>query len=638
MTKNPFRFRASEQATVQDQFLSLVGPDALDLLPQDLLWDRLVIIESAPGAGKTTIMRLFTPGSLSLLHRIKDQDSYRPLSVHLRRLGVLGDEGPSVIGVLISCREQYATIEDLPIDNQTSIRWFFGLLDARVTLRSLRSILTLNGFVYPDDAHRIEFLPNEQATLLPTITNGAELYTKASDREQRLTASLNSLLGVSDVSSDLLNGLQFPNMLVNSDLVLDGSPLKQRILLMFDDVHELTTEQRRVIRRDLERRELNIGRWIAQRSPAVEPIEPIDFARTEGRDYQEVRIEEWARITKKGQRFFSLLDVISDRRVAQAQIGVDNLASCLLSTLTTDHELARATKARKNAKQSAIENSNNNAKYVEWIDGIIDAEHVSLNPLDCAIDWRKLSIAIRQKQGRKQLQMEIPFSFDELKNWESSSINTAAELFLCKEFGLPYYYGVKRIKQLSSWNIEQFLRVAGDLFEQVLASVTLSRGGIVRLTASQQDTLVRAVSRQRLAALPKEVPFGVDVQRLIMAIGEYCALETFRPTAPYAPGVTGVGISEQDLARLRDASSSPGPTLVQRLSRALASAIANNTLEVRHNVKVKGGTWTVFFLNRLYCPAFDLPLEYSGYKERVGIDQLASWNSFGFGGQSPRLH
>ena len=55
-------------------------------------------------------------------------------------------------------------------------------------------------------------------------------------------------------------------------------------------------------------------------------------------------------------------------------------------------------------------------------------------------------------------------------------------------------------------------------------------------------------------------------------------------------------------------------------------------------MKVKGGVWTVFFLNRLYCPEFDLPLEYGGYKERVGIDRLALWTASGLESQTPRLH
>ena len=638
MAQNPFRLRASEQATIEDQFLSLVGPDVLDLLPRDQLWDRLLIIESAPGAGKTTILRLFTPTSLRLVDRLKEQDAYRLLAEQLTDIGALTDTGPAVVGILVSCREQYATIQDLPIDEHVQSRWFFGLLDARITLLTLRSILALYGLSYPRDAHRVEFRPNDNATVVVEPINGAQLYEKASRAEINLTDSLNSLMGVTDVSADLSSGLQLPRTLHTSDIFVDGARLTQRILLMFDDVHELTLEQRQALRRDLERRELTIARWLAQRSEAVESTEQLAFARTEGRDYSEIRIEEWARTAKRGQRYLGLLDEISNRRILRAQVGVESLESCLMTTLSTDREMERARQARTDAKQQAIDGVNGQQKFDEWVQGTIDADSRTSDSLQAANEWRKLSITMSQRVAKSQLPLDIPLSVSELQDRDSASMRTAAELFIAKEHRLPFYYGIKRIRQLSSWNIEQFLRVAGDLFEQVLASVTLSRGSVSQLTATQQDTLIRAVSRRRLSVLPKEVPYGGDVRRLVTAIGEFCQIETYRPNAPYAPGVTGVGISEADVTRLREAAESSKQTPLQRLSRVLASAIANNVLEVRPNVNVKGGVWTVFFLNRLYCPEFELPLEYSGYKERVGIDRLALWTASGLESQTLRLH
>lgn len=265
MAQNPFRLRASEQAISDDQFLSLVVPLVLDMLPKDQMWDRLLIIESAPGAGKTTILRLFTPSSLRLLERLRSQDAYRLLFDRMQGLEILAPQGPTVTGVLINCREQYATIQDLPIDAPTQIRWFFGLLDARITLLILRSMLTLHGFSYPADAFRIEFRPNNRATLLTKPMIGSQLYDKASEAERVLTDSLNSLVGARNVSSYLLNSLQVPRFLSTSDVFLDGARLAERILLMFDDVHELAYEQRRALRRDLEQRDLTVARWIAQR-------------------------------------------------------------------------------------------------------------------------------------------------------------------------------------------------------------------------------------------------------------------------------------------------------------------------------------------------------------------------------------
>ena len=125
MADNRFRLRASEQAISDEQFLSFIGPDVLELLPKDQLWDRLLILESAPGGGKTTILRLFVPTALRLLERIGTQEEYRPLFSQLKGLGVLDAQGhPTVIGVIISCREQYATIQDVPLEESIQIRWY----------------------------------------------------------------------------------------------------------------------------------------------------------------------------------------------------------------------------------------------------------------------------------------------------------------------------------------------------------------------------------------------------------------------------------------------------------------------------------------------------------------------------------
>jgi hypothetical protein len=619
-----------------DQFLSLIGPMVLDMLPKDQLWDRLVVIESAPGAGKTTILRLFTPTSLRLLERLGRQEAYRPLYDRLKQLEILTPHGPTVIGVLINCREQYATIQDLPFDSPMQIRWFFGLLDARITLLTLRSILSLQGLSYPDDVVRIEFRPNDRATVPALPITGSQLYEKASEAEKVLTDSLNSLVGARNISAYTLNNLQTPKSFSTSDIYLDAVRLPQRLLFMFDDVHELAHEQRRALRRELEQRDLAVARWIAQRSQAVEPVELLNFAKTEGRDFAYVPIEEWARGARgRGGRFFDLLDEIGNRRAQRAQIGVESFESCLSNLLGASHLFERGKDARDKAKEQALSLASGRQQFSEWVDKETSAAEETLNPFEAALRWRKLAIMIERQARKQQLRLDIPLPSSQLEERETSDIQTAAELFLAKEHRLPFYYGMKRIRQLSSWNIEQFLRVAGDLFEQILVSATLSRSSNSQLTAAQQDTLLRTVSQRRLSALPREVPYGADVQKLVRAIGAFCQEETYRPTAPYAPGVTGVGISTADGDRLREAAESVGDGSLQRLSRAISSAIANNVLEVRPDVNVKGGTWTVFYLNRLYCPVFELPLEYSGFRERITLDDLVAWLTQGFQSQRP---
>ena len=90
--RNPFTVRTSEQAS-DEQYLAFFSSRIVDILPADELWDRLILLASPPGAGKTTLMRLFTPSSLLAIHRARTPD-LRELVTRLERLGALSEDGP----------------------------------------------------------------------------------------------------------------------------------------------------------------------------------------------------------------------------------------------------------------------------------------------------------------------------------------------------------------------------------------------------------------------------------------------------------------------------------------------------------------------------------------------------------------
>src|ERR1035437_8477645 len=73
-SRNPFRLRASESIEVDALFVRLFGPGALEQLKDTNPLEGLHIIRSAPGGGKTTLLRLFTPGPLLHLHAQRAQD------------------------------------------------------------------------------------------------------------------------------------------------------------------------------------------------------------------------------------------------------------------------------------------------------------------------------------------------------------------------------------------------------------------------------------------------------------------------------------------------------------------------------------------------------------------------------------
>src|SRR5437867_1952856 len=130
--RNPFRLRASEHIESDATFLRLFEPAMLDLLPKEQLWERVRILRSAPGGGKTSLMRLFTPSVLLTLHAYRTREDCKELYGRMQDLGVIGESGPRLLGIMLSCSRNYATLSDMEIDDARRERLLFGLLNARV--------------------------------------------------------------------------------------------------------------------------------------------------------------------------------------------------------------------------------------------------------------------------------------------------------------------------------------------------------------------------------------------------------------------------------------------------------------------------------------------------------------------------
>jgi len=82
--RNPFRLRASEHLKSDRDFVRLFCPGVLDTLGVEGLWDLPRVIRSAPGAGKTSLLRLFTPSALLAVHGLRADDEVKDLFKRLR--------------------------------------------------------------------------------------------------------------------------------------------------------------------------------------------------------------------------------------------------------------------------------------------------------------------------------------------------------------------------------------------------------------------------------------------------------------------------------------------------------------------------------------------------------------------------
>lgn len=638
--QNLFRLRYTEQQKDSAAFLRTFGVGMLDVLPDaETAWNRLVVIRSAPGAGKTSILRLLAPEALvSVLMNEGREESIKALHDALTEIGVLG-VGLERLGIMISVGRDYKTLLDLGPDGTGNQKIFFKLLDARILTRAVESVLTAAGLNYPADANRVDFVISPTAggeaareaiaqmlvdeTIGDTL-NGQQLLDAARAKERNVLSLLDSLLPVEWDNERGHSRMYSVPLLGNVEIRVDGATQTYQPVLMFDDVHDLAVDQRAALYEQLLDRSATIGRWIAERKSAV-PHDELLIGTTQGRDYELVILEEalmtGARGGRTSPRLDRILGMIANARAAMplSSAGVAEPFTSLLGVQETDS--ARYLDASQAAETDTRALAEQHPNYREWIREL-ESRTRSLSHIDRAIAWRERRILMERDISRSQPTLfDLEVGPERAQELSSPQTMLAARLFVSKEGRLPYYYGPETIADLASRNVEQYLGIAGDLFEIMGSAVTLRRGA--RLSPAEQDQRIRRSSQLLWEAVPRRVEDGRDVLALLHLIADRARVETFRSTAPYAPGVTGAGIGISERAALF-ASQVDDRSPRSRLARAIGSAVANNLLEMSTEpTKTKGREWAVLYLNRLLCPHFDLPLQRGGWREQ-SIAKLAT--------------
>src|SRR6266851_3295968 len=196
-SRNPFRLRASESIESDGTFLRLFGPGMLDLLAPGEEWDKPQVFRSAPGGGKTSLLRLFTPGVLSTLYAQRRVEDLKELWDRMTSLGVVDEDGPKLLGVYLSCARNYATLDDIELELARKDRVLFGLLNARVALGCLRTALQLHGLSYPEDVEQITVASPDATGLADfrSITSGKDLFEWAVSHEANICDAIDSFGG-----------------------------------------------------------------------------------------------------------------------------------------------------------------------------------------------------------------------------------------------------------------------------------------------------------------------------------------------------------------------------------------------------------------------------------------------------------
>jgi hypothetical protein len=618
---NPFLERMSERTTSDQEFVRLFSPKILERLADDAFLGGIHIFRSPPGGGKTTLLRAFTPTALRAFWNAarvsKMNEAYSGL---VARQLVHEQDGPQVLGVLLSCSSGYADLPPGADFNREGL--FRALFDCRVVLRSLRSLAALLGLGALEQLDLVGLGYDRMGTdlkVIPAVTSALDLMQWAEHRERSVYEHLDSMgtdedaSAVTDVRFEGLLWLQLVRF------TIEGKSVAPKRLLMVDDVHKLRRKQRSLLIEEFVELRPTIPVWLAERNIVLGEVLLSQGAR-ERREVREYSLENmWSSVGNRGQhQFIEFAQNILDRRLdAQSVIPPGSFSTYMRSHLQEEDVRDEVRKA-SNAFRAEVVQLRTKQRYVEWLakaDELVAHENI-----ESVRDLYVTRILLMRDELKRQLTLDLaPLSSDDLEQRDNSQVQSAAELFFHDEWKVPFYYGFERLCILATNNVEELLVLAAALYEGLKAKQARRRPELL-LSPHEQEKLLREVAKRRRDFIPKNHTEGRRAQRLLDAVGSFCRERTFLPNAPYAPGVTGIRLSVTEFGKL-DSNIQQCVTL----KRVLTECVAENLLVARQSAASTARlAGTIFYLNRALCAHFNLPLQMGGWQD-VTIETLSEW-------------
>lgn len=623
---NPFYTRASDNIDSEEKFIKLFSPEALSIFKEHPVWNAVNVLRSSPGGGKTTLLRMFTPKILSSIKSGKTHDDHsRELFNAFTELGVFNEKGDiQVASALTSFTNQYSTLEYLDLTEPHKIRLFCSLLNTRIILGVLKSIAFTKQLNYPNELHRITFV-EEQNLNLPThlrdVMDGYVLYEWATNEEEKISDQIDSIYpeAAEGKSVDSFYSL---DLLAPSNLKLDNQPLGLKIVAMLDDVHNLSATQRDYLVKAIIDKRPMVNTWISERLKALTMDELLSEGSTQGRDINIITLENYW--SKRHIQFEKFAKSVANRRVEIAFENNSDFVSFLSTKMSTKYN-SIIKDALQTVESRIKQKYSNNNKYKPWINSI---EGLDEDEYDKLVEWRALEILIYRDAHKPQQ----TFAFDdleveELEHQNGNDVKVAAQLFLHDEFKIPFYYGFSTVCRLASSNIEQFLNIAGELFDHVQTNNVkriINANNQLALTPEKQEEVIKRIVNLRWKDISTNVPLFDEIKKLMDSIGQFCYSETFVPNAWNSPGINGIAISMSERADIKDKILKDKNHQYYKLARCLTICIAYNLLDFKLNYKCKGKEWMILYINRIYCAKYQLPLNNGKFKEKT-LKDLLGW-------------
>lgn len=616
--RNPFLLRASERIESDAGFLRLYSPLILDYFIDNMdgeeLWNTFLFIRSSPGAGKSSLLRLFEPTSLLTLLNRKSGEEFKEVFKKIKKLNAVTDDRINVLGVNLTFTRNYELLESFSsLPSGTRDRLFYSLLNSRIITASLRAVLSLARLRFPEDLDKIQFNYKDENLYFKKVNvpcDGRALYSWAADIEKSIYELLDSFLPVSPSSIEGHSELFSLEALRPDCLLVEGRSLFDRILFMLDDVHKLSAKQRESLISHLLEKRNNASIWLSERLEALNNLKT-----SRGRDYEELNLENYWK-DREG-KFEKLLTSIATKRAAESREDVE----FALDHQQNELELAENYKGARETLRNNIEAITvGTTRFNEWKNYLFQFEGTDQEACELA---KQIEILINRNLARSELALDYSLSILELQEKTDEKVVQAAKLFLSRQFSLPYYFGMSVLAKISTNNVEQFLGFSAPLYERML-SLNLNQTS-VSISARDQDREIRKMANEKWKDLDKMIPDSALITRFLENFCNFCINETFRPTAPYAPGVNGFYIDATRTIKLINEGEWLSNDIFTDLQIVLNTCLAFNLLHVKEVMQgKKGQKKNIYYLNRWLCVKFGLPLSYGGWRTKKP-DDLLRW-------------
>lgn len=627
---NPFTKRATELYRDDVSFLQVVTPEPLNayfapVAEDDALFDRLVTVIGTPGSGKTTMARLFQFPVLWAVLKQTDTDTYRPLLDALTECRAIADDRPLVSGFRLPLEAEYRDFWELPYREDVKFNLMCGLLQARAMLGWLRNLESSG--IPLDNVRIVPKSGTEAATQAIGGVAGPGVLARAQEVEQAIYRVSAALVApdVGNLDRHAVSAYRPFDVVSQINVKTAEKEFHLRPLVMFDDAHTLHQQQFDQFLRWLIRRELAVSRWVLSRLdamspegvllgskafvtqdetvPGVQPGREIRVITLQGDslgDGRAVGRRAFRKMAKEmARRYLLQMPTFTRRGVTELetllQSAPDSLSSPQLSKLAHVVDSRQDKLALSDEDRAQIDKQI--ATYLSGAETVDIGEDVNLAML-------KILMA-RFASRRPQVSL---FGDDEERPEgrpvkADAGVAEGARLHLLHEFRRPFFYGIEALCDAGSENAEQFLQLAGGLVDR--SETLIIRDKNFTLPPRVQHDLLREKADKIIREW--NFPLHPQVRLLCDAIGKTCLERSLQENAPLGAGANGIGILEDDFARIPEAH--------RALARVLQFGVAYNAFSLVRNRMVKDRKWCLIEPSGVVAIHFGLTLQRGGFVE-----------------------